>query len=199
MRTSVDELADIVSAAQKATESLSDSDLQKVAFERVLDHLLRNGEESASELVSPADSAAEGSTVGADSVLADDQQRADAIASYFKVDPGDVGHVFEVSGEEPRLVVHASRLEARKALATRQIALLVVGARTALGQETTTSHIRTAVDDHNRLDGSNFMKTLADMPEISVLGKHGSPNRVVRMRVFGTDKAQLLAQQLIGG
>ena len=42
------------------------------------------------------------------------------------------------------------------------------------------------------------MKTLGDMQEISVLGKHGSPNRVVRMKVSGAEKAQHLAQQLIG-
>ena len=201
MATNVDELAEIVATAKRATESLNDSDLQRVAFERVLDHLLRNGESGTSAqpvTPRPAPAATAASIPSADGVLAEEQQRVDAIARYFKIEPQDVGHIFDASGEEPVLSVHTSRLEGPRALATRQIALLVAGARTALGQETTTSHLRSAADDRNKLDSSNFMKTLGDMQEISVLGKHGSPNRVVRMKVSGAEKAQQLAQQLIG-
>ena len=200
MPADAQELAGIVATARKATEDLEDTDLQRVAFERILDHLLTNG--GTRSLASPTTLQAlpgESPPVEtADSVLADEQQRADAIARYFKVDPQDVEHIFDISNEEPVLSVHTSRLHNSRAVATREIALMVSGARTALGQETTTSHLRAAADDRNKLDSGNFMKTLGDMQEISVLGKHGSPNRVVRMRVSGVEKAQALAQKLVG-
>ena len=43
MSNGVNELAEIVSTAKQATEELADTDLRQVAFERVLDHLLKNG------------------------------------------------------------------------------------------------------------------------------------------------------------
>lgn len=207
MATNVDELAEIVATAKKATESLEDSDLQRVAFARVLEHLLKNGESAppTQPRASTQPAAAHSAPVpyasaipSADGVLAEEQQRVDAIARYFKIDSQDVGHIFDVSGVEPVLSVHTSGLAGPRASATREIALLVAGARTALGQETTTSHLRSASDDRNKLDSGDFMQTLGDMQEISVLGKHGSPNRVVRMKVSGAEKAQLLAQRLIG-
>ena len=201
MATNADELAEIVATAKKATESLSGSDLQRVAFGRVLDHLLKNGETGTSTPPSAARSAPAppaSAIPAADGVLAEEQQRVDAIARYFKIDSRDVGHIFDASGVEPVLSVHTSRLTGAKASATREIALLVAGARTAVGQETTTSHLRSAAEDCNKLDRTNFMKTLGDMHEISVLGKLGSQNRVVRMKVSGAEKAQILAQRLIG-
>lgn len=201
MPTDADELAGIVATARKATEDLKDTDLHRVAFESVLEHLLKNGDAQApgSSVATPqATPAVSPSVPRADSVFADEQQRADAIARYFKIDSEDVEHVFDVSGEEPVLDVHTNRLDNSRAVATRQVALLVSGARTALGQETTTSHLRAAADARNKLDSGNFMKTLGDMQEISVLGKHGSPNRVVRMKVTGIEKAQELVQRLVG-
>lgn len=201
MPTDAQELAGIVATAKEATEDLGDTDLQRVAFERVLDHLLKNGD------AKPSRSSAEPSHIPpdvppaaptADSVFADEQQRADVVASYFKIKPEDVEHIFDVSDEEPILNVHTSRLDSSRAVATREIALLVGGARTALGRETTTNHIRAVADSFGKLNSSNFMKTLGDMQEISVLGRRGSPNRVFRMKVSGAEKAQALAQQLIG-
>ena len=201
MATNVDELAEIVARAKKATESLNDSDLQRVAFARVLDHLLKNGETGTSTPPAATHSTPAPPAITiptADGVLAEEQQRVDAIARYFKIDSQDVGHIFDASGVEPVLNVHTSRLAGPRTSATREIVLLVAGVRTALGQETTTFHLRSAADDRNKLDSGNFMQTLGDMQEISVLGKHGSPNRVVRMRVSGAEKAQILAQRLIG-
>ena len=201
MPTDAQELAGIVATARKATEDLEDTDLQRVAFERILDHLLANGgtrSSGSSHTTLPTLPAESPPVPRADSVLADEQQRADAIARYFKIDPEDVEHIFDISSEEPVLNVYTSRLNNSRAVATREIALLVSGARTALGQETTTSHVRVAADACNKLDSGNFMKTLGDIQEISVLGKHGSPNRVVRMRVSGVEKAQTLVQKLVG-
>ena len=203
MPTDVDELAGIVATAEKATEELGNADLRKVAFERVLDHLLKNGDSGpAGEHVTAtpvqAPTPVQTARSSADGVFADEQQRVDAIARYFNIEPEEVGHIFETSGEEPVLQVHTGGLAGSRAVATREIALLIGGARTALGQDTETSHIRSAVDEYGKLDSGNFMKTLGAMSEISVLGRRGSPNRLVRMKVHGAEKARTLAQRLIG-
>ena len=204
MPTDVEELAGIVATAEKATEELGNADLRRVAFERVLDHLLKNGDssppgENVTAIPVQAPPPAQSKTSSADGVFADQQQRVDAIARYFKIEPEEVGHIFDTSGDEPVLQVHSGGLPDSRAEAAREIALLVGGARTALGQETSTSDIRSAADGYGKLDTGNFMKTLGAMSEISVLGRHGSPNRVVRMKVHGAEKARTLAQRLIGG
>ena len=202
--TDLDDLAEIVATAKRATEELGDTDLRRVAFERVLDHLLKNGEssplgESANPLPNQAATPVQTTTPSADGVFADEQQRVDAIARYFKIEPEEVEHIFGTTGEEPVLQVHSGGLADSRAEAAREIALLVGGARTALGLETSTSDIRSVADHYGKLDTGNFMKTLGAMSEISVLGRHGSPNRVVRMKVHGAEKARILAQRLIGG
>lgn len=203
MPTDVDELAGIVATAEKATEELGNADLRRVAFERVLDHLLKNGDssppgENATAIPVQAPPPAQSTTSSADGVFADEQQRVDAIARYFNIQPEEVGHIFETSSEEPVLQVHTGALASSRAVATREIALLIGGARTSLGLDTSTSHIRSAVDEYRKLDSRNFMATLGAMSEISVLGRRGSPNRLVRMKVHGAEKARTLAQRLIG-
>ena len=202
MPASADELAGVVATARKATEDLDDAELQRVAFERVLDHLLRNGGDRSRRVPDPTVimPSADATTVSkADSVLADEQQRTDAIARYFKIDSEDVAHIFDTSANEPELIVHTSHLDNSSAVATRDITLLIAGARTAIGLETTTHHIRRVSDNFGRLDSSNFMKTLGSMTDISVLGRRGSPNRVIRMKVSGVERAQELVKQLISG
>lgn len=197
MPSDVKELAEIVSTAKQATEELVDTDLHRVAFERVLDHLLKNGDsDAAGDPVAAIP--VQAATPSADGVFADEQQRVDAIARYFKIEPDEVGYIFATSGEEPVLQVHTGGLAGSKAEATREIALLIGGARTSLGLDTSTSHIRLAVDEYRKLDSRNFMAILGAMSEISVLGRRGSPNRLVRMKVHGAEKARTLAQRLIG-
>ena len=195
MSTGTDQLTTLVAEAEQATRNLDD-DLRLAAFERILDHLLairvqpnsvRNGPSVDGE---PTEGQPDG-------VLADSQQRIDAVARYFKISPEDVQHIFEVGEEAPELVIGTGNLPTPKAQATREIALLVAGARTALGFQTTTSDIRTVVDDYGKYDSANFMATLTDMDEISVLGKPRSPNRVLRMRVTGAEHAQRIAQRII--
>ena len=201
MPTDVRELKKLVRDAKQATAELENADLRRVAFERVLDHLLGNGADDA-RAASGCDPIRDTSTTtaspDADEAFADEQQRVDAIATYFKIAPDHVDHLFDASEEAPALALHSSSLDGTSAGATRQIALLVAGSRTALGKRTTTSHIREVVEGYRRLDSSNFMGTLAGMTELSVLGGARSPNRVVRMKVTGAEKARDLAQRLIG-
>lgn len=201
MPIDVKELTDLVDAADKATSGLENAELRRVAFERVLEHLLRNGA-AGTPVTSRPDGASgkapKANAEKADGVFAEEQQRIDAIATYFRITPDEVLHLFDTSEETPSLVLHSSSLDNTNTVATRQIALIVTGGRTALGQKTTTADIRSVVDNYGRLDSSNFMGTLANMPELAVLGKPRSPNRVVRMKATGAEQARELAQRMIG-
>lgn len=197
MLSSTKELRSLVSKAQEATKDL-DNDLRRVAFERVLNHLLEN--RTAGATVQNRDASSEiTETINnkADGVLADEQQRIDALARYFKISPEEVRYIFDTSEEQPKLMLATKYLAKAKAHATQEITLLIAGALTALGQQTTTSHIRNVADDYDRLDGPNFMAALGKMPGISVLGRPGSQNRIVRMKVTGAEAAQTLAQRIV--
>ncbi len=198
MLVNTDELANMVVTAEKAIEDLDDPALRRIAFEQVLDHLLSGSRPDKAESIHehPQPTGTAGTVQEADGTFASEQQRVDALAHYFKISPADVRHIFDISNENPELVLPTSRLTESKAEGTREITLLVAGARTALGQETTTSNIREAADHFGKLDASNFMASLGTMAEISVLGKPRSPNRVVRMRATGAEAAQVLAQRI---
>lgn len=203
MHPTVDELAEVVALAEAATAGLQDPELRRAAFERVLDHLFVT--DSPVPPLADRDPATHtppttiAPTQGVDGTFASAQQRVDALAHYFKIEPTDVQHIFDLSGQEPQLVVPTGRLAASKAEGTREIALLVAGARTALGQQTETTQIREVADHFGRYDSTNFMTSLGRMSEISVLGKPRSPNRLVRMRATGAEAAQALAEKIVSG
>lgn len=199
MPTSTRELESLVTKAQEATRNLEDADLRKVAFEQVLDHLLGNCGDggAAPPRRSTSPEAAGVSHQDADGVLADEQQRIDALARYFKISPEDVRYIFDASEEEPKLALATKDLPEAKAQATREIALLVTGALTALGLETTTSQVKDVADDYGKYDSSNFMSTLTNLDEISVLGKPRSSNRVIRMKVAGAEAVQAIAERIL--
>ena len=186
-------LGELVAQARDAVSVLGEEDreLRSIAFERVLDHLLGNGNgvvraEPARKLVEEP----------IDAVLGTEQQRVDAAARYFDIDPERVRELFDLSGDEPRLVLPPDKLPRERAAAVREIALLIGGVRTAVGLATGTSHIRQAVSDYQKLD-DDFMTTLGAMDKVAVLGKPGSRNRLVRMRAIGAEAARPLAQRLV--
>ena len=192
MNTEAEKLKGLVEIASQATASLKGTELRQVAFGRVLEYLLSNGagEAPAAKRGGKALSADDSQTdsLSADGAFADEQQRIDEIARYFQVAPEDVLDLFDLTEDAPALSLSTTRLSNQKTEATREITLLVTGARTALGQTTSTSHIRSVVDDYGRLDSSNFMSTLQGMTEINLLGKRRSRNRVIRMKVLGALK-----------
>ena len=191
-------LGELVAQAREAASVLSeeDSDLRPIAFERVLNHLLGNGGAQSPGITNAAPKAAPPAD-SIDTSLASEQQRVDAVARYFEIDPAQVPELFDLSSEDPVLSMNSKRLPSGRARATRDIALLIGGVRTAVGLETGTSHIREAAEAYDKLDRPNFMTTLGEMREIALLGKPRSSNRLVRMKVTGAEAARPLAQRLV--
>lgn len=198
MATTTEELARLVARADEAVQGIDDVERQRMAFARILDHLLSHdkGQPSTDGV---ARDVARDSVRRADpnGIFADVSQRTDALAEYFKVDSEQILDIFDVSDDSPGLTIRTAQLSSSKAEATREIALLVTGARTALGLDTGASHIRDTTDQYGKLDSGNFMTTLTTMPELSVLGKRRSSDRVVRMKVRGAEKAVALVEQLL--
>lgn len=191
-------LGELVAQAREAAAVLSaeDSDLRPIAFERVLEHLLGSGDpRSASPAQASQQVGPEAESI--DAILGSEQQRIDATARYFAVKPEHVRELFDLSGDEPKLMLSARKLSRSKAAAVREITLLICGVRTAVGLDTGSQNIREAADDLGKLDSNNFVKTLDKMDEIAVLGKRGSHNRGVRMRAIGAEAARPLAQKLV--
>ena len=196
--TAVVDLKEILQSAEEAIAVIEDEDRKRIAFERLLDHLLKNVEGGQAAAGGGPELLSDPERATADGAFAEDYQRLDAIAHYFGIEPEQVTDIFDVSEEEPRLKLSSGQLSGPKANGTREIALLMTGARTALGYETNTEIIRVIADDYGKLHSSHFMSTLAGMTDLSLLGKRRSSNRILRMKVRGAEEAARLAQRLVG-
>ena len=197
MKTHTEQLTEIVERVRIATETLGDDDskLRAIAFQKLLDHELSQGQPDVIPR-GASHEAAEDSVVQIDDAFASRILREQAIADYFRVGSNQVQDLFDIANEAPHLEVRADLLERSNRFAIREIALLVCGARTALGIETGTADIRKAADSHGRLD-DDFISHLLCMDEIVVRGKSTSPNRLVRMRATGAECVRGIAQRLV--
>lgn len=188
------QVVDEAFAAIAGISSEHDSELRRIAFERVLDALLgdaaSNGESGATAPTGPAPAIDDG--------FATEDQRTQAIAAYLRITPQEASDLFDVGEVEPRLQVNSQRLAVGKSPATKQITLLVAAARDALGLRTGTADIRAAADDLRKYDKNNFTRTMQEIEEVALRGKPGSRNREIRLRLVGTEAARQLAQELVG-
>ena len=195
MSSTEPDLAKIVRRAAEGAAAAEDPEWQKVAFARLLDHLLSDAPSPISAngidphgLSGPAD---------AESPLGSPRQRSDEVAMFFGIDPERVGDVFELADEEPQLVLSQKHLGAKSAPATRKVALLVIGVRSALGLDTSTDHIRESAKRLHVIDPANFNGTLAKMPELALMGSPGAKSRPVRLKTAGVARARELVAELI--
>ena len=188
--TSTEQLADIVLRVREATRCLAEDEpqLQAIAFEKLLDHELSH---TASN-----NGLRNGAAEQPDGSYATPEMRAGAVGRYFDIAPADAAVLFDLSANSPELSVDGRALSGSNAEAVREIALLVCGARTALGVDTGTRNIMEAVKRYDKTD-EDFNRHLIEFDKISVYGKSRSANRLVRMRVVGMEAGRDLAQRLV--
>lgn len=189
-------LQKLLKSVEDAISVVEDEEMKRVAFERVLDHMLKTADLGSAAGTGAKDSLPS-DEAAADSSLATEQQRIDEVASYFGIGYEQVSDLFDLSDADPCLRFSSSVLSQDKAQGTREIALLITGARTALGRDTHTNHIRDAANDYGKLNSNHFMETLNRMPHLSLLGKHRSRNRIVRMKIIGAEEAKRLVKRLV--
>ena len=197
MATSGEEMREIVESATAAVRGLSsaeDAELRRIAFERVLDHLLDGGPASFAESngSAPVDRRAD----DGERLPTTEQQRVELLSEYFGVKKALVQDAIDLTDGEPVLHLPVHLLPKHKVPATKMIAVILTAVRGRVGLETTTQDIRDAVEAHGRLDKTNFASTLTGMPELIVLGEPGRADRLVRLRSAGSLRAREHLSQL---
>ena len=195
------DMASVVREAWLATATLdevADTETRRSAFMLVLEAMLRNKGEALAETVIPKNGAEADSPgdVG-DNLYSTPELRMDAISSYLEIAGEQVEILFDVNEPTPSVQVHPSQLPHAKGTATREIALLVLAGRTALGIDTSMDDVRKVAERYRKYDGANFAKTLQSSPDLVVLRKPRSSQRTVRLRGAGVSAARELAQRLV--
>jgi hypothetical protein len=111
-----------------------------------------------------------------------------------------VAEVFEVLDGDLELIVPAGKIADRAASGTKEIALLIAGARQAAGVEDWTSLdvIREVCSDFKRLDSGNFAKTIKQMEDVFNVRRESERKMLVRMSRPGWEAFGTLVKRLGG-
>ena len=200
-------MAAIVREAWAATEllgTLTEQPTRESAFMLVLEAMLRGGSDEGGSVgasangsqIAPAESQPPG-VAEEDDLYSTPDLRIDGISNYLEIERESVDVLFDVGAREPSLQLQRHQLSNRAKTATREIALLILGARTALGLDTSLNDIREVVKRYRKYDGSNFAAALKSGSEFAVLGQPRSSHRTVRLRGGGMAAARELAKRLV--
>lgn len=195
-------MAGVVREAWLATAELDevvDSDTRQSAFVLVLEAMLRDG-----ELGTPVASVVEADTsddsyeiVEQDDLYPTPDLRTDAISFYLGIRAEQVPLLCTVEQAEPIIQVNPDRLLTDRPTPIRDIAVLLLGVRTAVALDTEIDDVRRAVEQHCLLDETRFSETMQSSPEWVVMGVRGSDRKIVRLRAAGVDAVRELVQQLV--
>jgi hypothetical protein len=186
---------DIAEILRRAIETVDDAgvpdDLRPAAFSAVVSLLTGqvpiNGKPEAAKVG--------GTLLGAPG----DDDPLTRIATALSVDIETVKSIYHDTGSDLDLVVSNSKLPTQKAVATREIALLVTAGRQLGGYDdeyTSLEHIRRQCEEHKRLDGPNFTKALVQFEPLTLKGKGRS--RAARLSRPGREQARELILRLSG-
>lgn len=183
---------EIVDALRGATIAVEEAgvptDLRGAAFERAFGAILGLADPGPPPVQQPVEpiSEAEGPTLS-------------AVAARLKMGVEDIADAYHVDGDAIGLGIAPSRFDSRKAVGTKQIALLVAAGRQAAGLEewTRVAVLREAVRDYGRFDASNFATTVKDMGDVFNLRGRGQQVEV-RVTRPGFERAAKLLDELMG-
>lgn len=125
----------------------------------------------------------------------------DRIAAGLNIDSGLVERVYREVNGQPHLNLSTAKIPAAKSAATRDIALLVVAARSALNLDpddyTPVKEIRAVLEDYNRHDSANFASIIREMNNyFRFRGENQS--RSVKLNTPGREAALELIARLGG-
>ncbi len=198
MPATVQQMKELVQVAREAVSDFEegDAELRKIAFERILDHMLAGAPDGAS--------ASNGASED-DWPPRTKSRRAGLVGLYLEIDPERAAELFDLSGQIPKLQLTSSQVPKDAIQATRAVALLVAGARAAIGLETTVEDITVStrahgsmipMEDRRPISVSLVSKALEQMDEVAVLGEPGRANRIVRLKARGVEAAKECAAAL---
>lgn len=186
----------LVGATKDVEDAEVPDDLREIAFREAI----RLREASAGLTTGGADEGTGSGGGGGGGGEATGEGAIPQIASRFGVDAARVGEVFTERDGEVLLAIGTKALSSGKRPATKEIALLVAGARQATGVEDWTSvdKIRGWCEEYGKYDGPNFAKTIADMDDLFQFTGKGQ-KREVRLRQPAWEAAGELTGRIRGG
>ena len=195
-------MAGVVREAWLATAELDevvDSDVRQSAFVLVLEAMLRDGvvETPAEAVDLPDEFDASYDLVEQDDLYPTPELRTDAISSYLGIKAEQVPLLCAVEQADPTLRANVKRLLTEKHVSIREIALLLLGVRTAVALDTDLDEVRRAGEKYCSLDESTSAEIMQSSPEWVVMGVRGSERKIVRLRSAGVDAVRELVQQLV--
>lgn len=171
--------------------------LQPLAFEKAVDLLAGTPHAPAAPGASangaPADSG-DGSSAPVD-------QRLAKIAQRLGVEASKLAYVYDLDDDDVTLIMPRSKLDATKAIATREVALLYAVARQAGGYDAThtkVGDIKSKVDDMGVLDAGNFASQVKKIEGMSVKGATAQ-SREFKVTQHGYEEAAKVITRLTGG
>ena len=195
MPATVQQMKELVQVAREAVADFKedDADLRRIAFERILDHML---------VSAPDDASASNGAAEDDWPPRTKSRRAGLVGLYFEIDPERAAELFDLSGQIPKLRLTSNQVPKDTVRAIRAIALLVAGTRAAVGLETTVEDIVEMATAHRPMIPmddrglTSVPKVLEQMDEVAVLGEPGRANRIVRLKARGVEAAKECAAAL---
>ena len=195
------DMSRVVREAWLATAQLSEDvtpETRESAFQLVLEAMLRDPSAlgNGANVSDSQDSTEDEPVSRQEDFYSTPELRGDAISYYLDLDRDLVEQLYSLE-VEPTFHYNGHELSQQKQPATKEITLLVLAGRTAVGLDTTTDQIRFVAKEYRKLDSPNFMSTLQQGPEFVVLGKPRKGKRVVRLRAAGVEAAKELAQRLV--
>ena len=120
------------------------------------------------------------------------------IAAKFAVDRDLIEDAFDVADGKVTLAINGATLDTVKTKGTKEIALLVAGARQAaeLEDATETKVVRAVVDDYSRLDPPNFAAAVAELGDFFKLTGTGA-SKTMKARRGAFEEAGKLIKKLM--
>lgn len=198
-----DAMERLTEAIREAGKAVYDADLpeefRKAAFERALSVTLgRSGLMGAAESAPPEVTGMQGPpAAGSDSQARDPLK---LIAARAGVTVDEVKEIFSVEGEDVNVVVGARRIDQQSAGGSKQLTLLLAGARQAAGFEewTPLRKAREVCELYGRLDSKNYAAVVVRGMDSAFSFRGSGVSREVRLTMPGWDDFADLVRLLLG-
>ncbi len=123
--------------------------------------------------------------------------RSDGISDYLRIQEEGVPALFDVRLREPMVQVDPLALSDSKRVALRELALLELAGRTAVGLDTNQAHIQSTVERYQACDGKSYVPRLLACDDVLFLGRPSNGERLVRLTGSGVGTVRKLAQRLL--
>lgn len=199
MSTIAADLKTAIALANEAVADVEDATLKEIAYGTVLEHLLEHPPIDVMEddPVDSSNNVPQGSLFDeyADEEwdgwpFRSEQDRADAVAAYFSIEPEQTADLFDLKSEEPAVRLPWAEVPSDCRAAARKVALLVVGLRAALGLDATANHVSDGIRAHRVPHASEHSGVVREMEEFKIIRRHGQAQPIVRLNKFGVEQVR---------